>query len=417
MPEYRENLKIYLTFLGDNRGETYNTYTGVNVKVFLILLSLLSVSNTSLADIGETTHDFMPDEFLMKAYIKAHEAVVSDRVNSFNSNGKKSVMNNLDDTSKALMNSLFKKSGVHKFSKVVKNDHYYSLKVETIKISFSTADLILDRIYVDGEIFEINRREDLTQLQTRLKSFLVKSRTKKKTSFIDYLIPQAHAQFYNRDHIEDMVVLNASGVISITYPVKGNQKISEYAIDLANALTNELNGAFEECSRKSQQLSDISFRRMDDSMKSIVDSMKTEGKMDRSKLISSLMKKFAIKAPVDAESVNDKGSYKPISGSCSNFDNKNPGVIQQMFPTMTRNPVDPSKNYDSWLTGNSLLGTEVNAKRGVCDAIDRTVNCLEGLEGIETNNIANQTTGDVQKIKFSRRSVFDEVNGSKGNSK
>lgn len=381
------------------------------------MLSFLSVSNASLADIGETTHDFMPDEFLMKSYIKAHEAVVSSRVKTFNNSGENWVMNNLDDDSKAEMKSLFKKSGVRKFKRVVKNDHYYSLKVDSIKISFSTADLILDRIFIGGKAFDISHKESLAQFQKRLRSFLSKNRPVKKTSFIDYLIPKAHAQFYNKDRVEDMVVLNASGVISITYQVKWPHKKSEYAIDLANALTNELNGAFDECSRKSQQLSDISFRRMDDSMKNIVDSMKTEGKIDRSKLISSLMKKFAVKRPVDAESMAGTGSYKPISGKCSNFDTNNPGVIQQMFPTMSRNPVDASKDYNSWLTGNSLLGTEVNAKRGVCDAIDRTVSCLEGLEGIESKNIANQTTGGVQKINFSRISVFEEVNGSKGNSK
>jgi hypothetical protein len=156
---------------------------------------------------------------------------------------------------------------------------------------------------------------------------------------------------------------------------------------------------------------------MDDSMKKIIDSMKTEGKIDRSKLISSLLKKFSVKKAVDAESETDKGTYKPIQGQCNSFDTKNPGLMQQMFPTLTRNPTATTKDYNSWLTGNSAIGNDVNAKRGVCDAIDRTVSCLEGLEGIEKKNIANQSSGVVQKIKFSRISVFDEVNGTKSNAK
>jgi hypothetical protein len=387
------------------------------VKVFLILFSLLFLSNASMADVGETTHDFMPDEFLMKSYIKAHETTVSNRVDTFNRSGKKWVMENLDKESAQTMKELFKKAGVRKFKKITKNDHYFSLKVDSIKISFSTADLILDRIYINGKIFEISSKESLPEFQLRLRNFLKNQPLKKKTSFIDYLIPMAHAQNYNIERLEDMVVLNASGVISITYQVKWPWKKSEYAVDLANALTERLNGAFDECTRKSQQLSDFAFRRMDDSMKKIVDSMKTEGKFDRTKLISSLMKKFAVARPVDAQSSIDEGQYKPISGSCSNFDTKNPGVIQQMFPTMTLNPTNTNMKYEDWLTGSSGFGNELDARKGVCDAIERTVTCLEKLEGIENNKIANQTTGPVQKINFSRRSVFEEVSGTKGSSK
>lgn len=420
MPENKLNLQINSIFLGINRGESYNTYTGVNVKVYLILISLLSVSSLSFADIGEKTHEFMPDEFLMKSYIRAHEATVTKRVNLYNRSRKNWLPQHLDKKSKAEMNKLFDLAGTRQLEKITKKDHFYNIKVASVNISFSTADLILDRIYIAGKLFEISQKESLPEFQARLRSFLKKSRKPKRTSFLSFIIPEAHAINFtalNEDRLESMVVLNATGVISITYDVKWPWIKSEYAVDLANALTDELNSAYDECTRKSQQLSDVSFRRMDDSMKKIIDSMKTEGKIDRSKLISSLLKKFSVKKAVDAESETDKGTYKPIQGQCNSFDTKNPGIMQQMFPTLTRNPTDTTKDYNSWLTGNSAIGNDVNAKRGVCDAIDRTVSCLEGLEGIEKKNIANQSSGVVQKIKFSRISVFDEVNGTKSNAK
>lgn len=370
-----------------------------------------------MADIGETTHDFKPDEFLMKSYIKAHETTVSNRIDTFNRSGNKWVLENLDKESTQTMKALFNKVGVKKFNKVTKHDHYFSLKIDSVKISFSTADLILDRIFINGKSFDINSKESLPDFQLRLRRFLKVNQAEKKTSFLDYLIPKAHAQNYNVDRLEDMVVLNASGVISITYQVKWPWKKSEYAVDLANALTERLNKAYDECKGKSQQLSNFEFIRMDDDMKKIVGSMKTEGKFDRTKLISSLMKKFAVARPVDAQSETDQGKYKPISGSCSSFDTKNPGVIQQMFPTMTLNPTNTDMEYNDWLTGSSGVGNELDAKKGVCDAIDRTVVCMEELEKIENNKVANQSTGVVQKINFSRRSVFEEVNGTKGSSK
>lgn len=379
----------------------------VKSKLLILLISLSPL--IGFAEHGEKTHTFDTNEFILKNYIKSFETVLNKRVDRYNREGLKWLQTRTKTKSdKNLIKTQIARGNVNALSTIQKRDHYWVMKVANHKVSFSSADILLNRVYVDGTIFELKRRESLEKFQKRL---LHRIRAKnKRTSFLDFFISPAHAQF-NKKRVEEIVVLNATGVISISYDEPWWFEIPEYAKDLALAMSEEINRANKECTQKSQELARWDTRRRGKGLIKIVNSLKTNGKINHAKLISSLMKKFSTKNKVDEETVMFSGSHKALNGSCEDM-----MFGWKIFPQTNVSPTGNGQTYKDWVTGNAAQ--KVDAKTGLCSAVKQTVSCLEGLEAIESSNIANNGSASrVKEIEFDSDSSFDEVNGSNENTR
>lgn len=381
--------------------------------VTLLILSFLSTP--AFAGFGEDKNDFFPDEFTIKSYIRAHEKVLADKVERYNKEGLTWLLQGINKQKDL---DLIKSQIAHTRSKrlmpIRVRDHHYVMQAGRIKLSFSASDLLLDRIYINGRTFKLDKQESLPNFQKRLLSF-IKKPTKKRTSFLDFFISSANAYFYDISRVESLIVLNASGVISVTYNEPWFWEVGEYSVNLANAFTDQLNKAHSECRTKSQEVSKYSSRRIGADFQKILDSMKTSGRVDKAKLISSLLKKFSKKNAIDEESEGKVGSYKPLSGKCEKIDENNPGLIQQMFPISPSAPTLTGASYGTWVRATSDVGGMPDAREGVCDALEKTVLCLENLETIQAKNVRDSLDSPVKltrDVNLDSGTVFEEVNGS-----
>ena len=276
------------------------------MRVFLLCLFITLSSGSAWAQFGEESHSFIPDEYLTKSYIRAHEAVLKKRVAAFNKNGLKLLQEAVKGEDAKLIKTQMAHTRLRSLKSVQKRDHYYLLKLGTTKINFSAADLLLDRIYINGQSFDLNKKESLPDFQNRLVKFL-RANQPKRTSFLNFIIPKAHALDYDLSKVEQMVVLNATGLVSITYEEPWSWNHAKWAKELAMAFTDELNKGYKECQDKTESLSKWPSRRIGDDLRKVLDSMKTEGNIDRSKVVSSLLKKFSKGRPVDPQSAVNKG--------------------------------------------------------------------------------------------------------------
>lgn len=376
-----------------------------------LLILLLSLSPlTGFAGFGEETHTFDSNEFILKNYIKSFETVLNQRVDRYNKSGLQWLQDKTRrDEDKNLIKTQIARSNIKALNPIHKRDHYWVMKVANHRVSFSSADILLNRVYVDGKMFELNSKETLAAFQARL---LKSIRTeKKKTSFLNFIIPEAHAENYNKKRVEEIVVLNATGVISITYDEPWWFEVPEYAKDLALAMSEEINKAHEECTEKSEELAKWNTRRMGKGLSGIVNSLKTNGRVDHAKLMSSLMKKFSTKNRIDKESASSRGKHKAISGTCEQM-----MFGWKLFPQSNVAPIGNGLTYRSWVLGNA--GGNVDAKTGLCSAVKQTVACLENLDAIESKNIANDDGAhSIKEVNFKKNSAYDEVNGSNANTR
>ncbi len=368
------------------------------------------------AGIGENNEQFLPDEFTMKSYIKAHEVVLEKRIKKYNKEGLNWLLSNMKETeAKNLLKTQSKRTRSKRLIPTKKRDQYYVLEVADNRISFSAADLLLDRIYINGKEFSLSKKETLPKFQDRLLSFIKKTKLK-RTSFLDFIIPKAHAAKYDKSRVESLIVLNATGVISVTYDAPWFWEVGQYSVDLASAFTEQLDLAYDECDKKTHELKKYNSRRIGKNFQKILNSMKSEGKVDNAKVISSIMKKFSGKNKVDKESSSNSGKYEPIHGRCAQIDKNNPGMIQQMFPIVSHAPVQTGASFTTWVNATSGNGGKANARDGVCDALQKTVSCLSNLEVIQANNAKRQKNEAVRitkDVNLDKGTVFDEVNGSR----
>ncbi|MBK25613.1 MAG: hypothetical protein CME70_16570 [Halobacteriovorax sp.] len=386
------------------------------MRTIIFILSITLFSYSSFAGLGENDEQFLPNEFTMKSYIKAHELVLEKRIKKYNKEGLNWLISGIKNKdAKDLIKTQSKRTRTKRLIPIRKRDQYYVLEVAQNRISFSAADLLLDRVYVNGKEFNLDKKETLPMFQNRLLSFIKKSNAK-KTSFLNFLVPKAHAYNYDKTRVQELVVLNASGVISVTYDKPWFWEVGQYSVDLAHAFTEQLNLAYRECDKKTHEMSKYSSRRIGSDFQKILNSMKTRGKVDSTKVISSLLKKFSGKNKVDRETSSDSGKYKPLGGKCAKIDKNSPGLIQQMFPISAHAPVLTGSSYATWVRSSSDLGGEPDARYGVCDALQKTVSCLANLEVIQANNIKKQKNEAVRLTKdvnLDEGTVFDEVNGSR----
>ncbi len=197
------------------------------------------------------------------------------------------------------------------------------------------------------------------------------------------------------EQVEAMVVLNETGIISITYEDPWFWEVGYYAVSLWSFMADALDTADAECANVSQALTDSPDQRLGAGARRALDSLLEDGRIKDSRLLSSLLKRYSRNNPIDPENASDRGRYQPLSGDiCSNLDPNNPGYLQQMFPP----PMDDTEAY----------------YRKKCERIEKTAACLNDLNVIDKLNRSRQGDKAFREADFSAN-VFPVVAGSSAN--
>lgn len=97
-----------------------------------------------------------------------------------------------------------------------RNDTYY-LQLGEHRIHFSINDVVLERIYIDGEVFELRPNESFDVLAVRLENFIEnnivpKNQTSWFESTLDLFFPKALAE---NNPYSDILFINSIGVIHL----------------------------------------------------------------------------------------------------------------------------------------------------------------------------------------------------------
>lgn len=391
----------------------------MKIALFIIVSLFHSTLWAGLGEATSSTH-YEESELLVKSYIEAHRKVLAQRVEKYNKEGLNWVTSEIENPKDAsLIKSQIDRTRTRKLHPIRRKNNTYYMKVGGHTFSYNHSDLLMDRIYINGEEFNLSKKETLSEFQDRLYSFITKPKAK-KTSFLNLVMDQAHAYPIDRSRAHDMVILNATGVISISYEKPWFWEVGEYSASMAFVLAEEVNAAYKECSDKTSEMNKSYDRRMSGYMKKIIDSMKEEGEITEARLISSILKKYSKKNRIDREDEHYKGNYKPIQGECKSLESNNPGLVMQMFPESNYAPVLTGASYSQWVKSSANDGRGgVNARQGICSALKKTVSCLENLEVVNAKNINESRNEAVIEriVDFGGDTVYDEVSGTHAISK
>ncbi|OOZ12167.1 hypothetical protein BOW25_09675 [Solemya velum gill symbiont] len=175
---------------------------------------------------------------------------------------------------------------------------------------------------------------------------------------------------------EKMIILNENGVVGVTYSYPWSFKWAEYASSLGELFVKEIYSAQN---------------RADSYIGSLLS--KPTYEIANSRLVSSLLQKYANRDWVDPESRNDPGAIQPLSGElCSDLRIDSQGLISQMFPTPTN---------------TRSIGGEVWGEN-VCGELYIVKVCLSQLARIHISRTKTNKE-PIHKVDFPDSSVFQKL--------
>lgn len=148
---------------------------------------------------------------------------------------------------------------------------------------------------------------------------------------------------------EEVVRVNANGLMSITYQMEWPWEKSAYVVSLYNVLNADLKSLNTQCAAVKQSMLDDGEVIAGPNLLGVTKSMFSKGEIHQVYVMNGLLKKYSGKYPVDEEKNGDGGKYKPLMSSTCNSLNKDEngriGMMQQMFYTMTE-PFDTRLKTD-----------------------------------------------------------------------
>ena len=135
----------------------------------------------------------------------------------------------------------------------------------------------------------------------------------------------------NREYLEKVVFLNENGLVSVDYIDVYFYEMAEYATQVVRALYINLDGAKKELETLNDSLVKNPAMVLDPETAQRLMSLQSNGQTDVPLLISSLLRKYTDKNPVDIETDSDHGQYNTVRGSqCSRFGLEDVGVVQHL---------------------------------------------------------------------------------------
>ena len=183
----------------------------------------------------------------------------------------------------------------------------------------------------------------------------------------------AEDEFTDIQRVERMVRMNSNGLISISYDVKWPWDKAKYGHSLYKILKTDMLQLDAECREVKKSMMDDSKVMLSPKLHNATKSLFNNGEVHHILLLNSVMKKYAGFHPVDSETADDKGNYKPIvTALCTNDDVDNFGMIQHMFPTFE--------------------GTfDAEVKIGTCTRFQKAATCLRDIFTISESRLNSAT--------------------------
>lgn len=196
---------------------------------------------------------------------------------------------------------------------------------------------------------------------------------------------------YDSRFVERITFLNENGVISIDYEEPWWFEVYQYAQSLENAIYTQLDAANSECEAITAILEKDTGMRTGAHFGRVVQSMSVNGTIEPAMLLSSLLKKFTHKSPVDAENAESWGKYRPLSGECDSTSAVRSGMILQMFPNMSDAPVPLQSSF--------------------CPRVAATMACLENVQALAAKNDRADGAQVEGSVDLKMDTVFSVVSG------
>jgi len=181
------------------------------------------------------------------------------------------------------------------------------------------------------------------------------------------------AELTDEQRLEKLVFLNENGSISISYEVPWSFEYPDYATSLGTLLRSELVMAYSECQSLKDDLDSVAQPPLGPTTQAIIESMESYGSTTQAGLLTSLLTKYALKNPIDAETPHNTGKYKMLNAKfCTNAQITDPGLMEQMFMS----PMHPE----------SIGGTVWNVR--TCDNIEIVRKCVQAVSNQNRQNQA-----------------------------
>lgn len=259
--------------------------------ITLVTLILFSFQMLWAAEVGLT--DQANKKFL-SIFAKKYKQMIYVNAKKLNRVSPTSIATKFkSNEDRGLYQKMVVKSGLLHFPKAVYTKGQWMMKVsKDYTVHYSYLDVAQGAIWVNNKKFQMHTYSTYTAFVEDFKKFFHHNfNTAPKTSWLDLFLPSAHAWISAK--IEDILLVSVSGHISVSYEEADFiHDDDHYAGILVNTLVKELDGATSECHANKSVLSK-SAGVLSDQMKEVIDSLKTDRKMDETKIVSSLMMKHA----------------------------------------------------------------------------------------------------------------------------
>jgi hypothetical protein len=213
----------------------------------IIFLNLFLMSTLAFAQIGENDErDQAPDEvvltkkgnvkkrrvnrakLLVDRFARNYATEVEDTVFKFNNlrtKAKKIVELIIPKEEREIMNNILKANGVKSFPEIKFKDGKYYFTSQKRVLHFNTLDAFQRQFWVGKHKFSYSGMHDIRELVIRFERFLRKHKFK-ETSWMNFLIDEAHAEFFCDKFCLSGVVIGAA-VAGGMYPIKSTKEIPE----------------------------------------------------------------------------------------------------------------------------------------------------------------------------------------------
>lgn len=199
------------------------------------------------------------------------------------------------------------------------------------------------------------------------------------------------APVINQKYLEEIVIMNETGQISISYDDPWWFEIAEYSNALLKAMEIHLDEGREECAVMTQSLVNNDTYGLGPSSYKLLTSLQYNGRTDYSRLMTSLLRKYSHKNSVDKENASTFGHHRALRGEvCNRFSTEGgAGVIQRMVVL----EVGRHEGVASW----------------ACAKITQTANCLDKLIYLSDLNQSRLKGRRPTRIALSKNTVFEPI--------
>jgi hypothetical protein len=353
------------------------------IKKFHFLI-LLFVSNILVVHAGQNGGDHQPNDkandILLRSYANNYIKILNKgriKYNKFAQNTKPRLAKL---SKKSPLYQLHQKQNFPKLKQLQYEDATYILKSGPYKITYTFLDILRNRIYINKNIFSLIKNEDFNQFSQRLRKFTLKlsAKGKKNFSYLSIFIDSAMAVNNTPDFEQDMLILNAAGVVNVqikehAWTWATLESSTAHMTNLLKQLKVDINKEIDSCKQGIESLKEREVRKLAEKTKKVIDYVRRytsskEVNMPERKIVNLFLKQYA--NPNSRREVANEENFIGYN-SCNDF-------IENLYRTRGANVALGSLK-------NNIESMGAEAK--ICEDVSELANCYENLQNTNTANL------------------------------